>query len=96
MLDGPRISSPAQKCVPGVHSAAILAQASSSDKNQCVLEHAWRKRPLNDFTNALSVGLPGRLKSSVTLFSYAQRSSAFEMNAGPLSTSRSHGVHIYL
>ena len=37
-------------------------------------------------TKAVSVGLPGRLKSSVTPFSYAQRSSAFEMNSGPLST----------
>jgi hypothetical protein len=28
----------------------------------------------------------GRLKSSVTPFSYAQRSSAFEINSWPLST----------
>jgi hypothetical protein len=33
-----------------------------------------------------SVGLPGREKSSVTPFSYAHRSSAFEINSGPLST----------
>ena len=41
---------------------------------------------MKDSTKALSVGLPGREKSSVTLFSYAHRSSAFEMNSGPLST----------
>ena len=29
--------------------------------------------------------LPGRLKSSVTPFSYAQRSSAFEMNSGGIA-----------
>jgi hypothetical protein len=33
--------------------------------------------------NALSVGLPGRLKSSRTLFMYAQWSSAFEVNRDP-------------
>ncbi len=42
-----------------------------------------RRRPLNDATNALSVSLSGRLKSSVTPFSQAQRSSAFEKNSGP-------------
>lgn len=40
---------------------------------------AWRHRKQN-------VWLPGQLKSSVTPFSYAQRSSAFEMNADQLST----------
>jgi len=36
---------------------------------------------LNDSTKALSVGLPGRLKSSVTSFSYAQRSSPSRVKA---------------
>jgi len=35
---------------------------------------------------ALSVGLPGRLKSSWTRFQYAQWSRAFEVNSLPLST----------
>ena len=41
--------------------ASSLARASSRDKNQCVFRHSSRSRPLNDSTNALSVGLPGRL-----------------------------------
>ena len=43
-------------------------------------------------TKALLVGLPGREKSSVTPFSYAHRSSAFEMNSGPLSTRMLFGA----
>ena len=35
--------------------------------NQCWFRHSARNLPLNDSMNALSVGLPGRLKSSVTL-----------------------------
>ena len=42
-----------------------MARASAIDKNQCVFKHSSRSRPLNDSTKALSVGLPGRLKSSV-------------------------------
>jgi hypothetical protein len=52
--------------------------------NQCAFRHLPRRRPFNDSTKALSVGLPGRLKSGGTPFSYAQRSSASEMNFGPL------------
>ena len=42
--------------------------ASASDKNQRVFRHSARSRPLNASMKALSVGLPGREKSSVTLF----------------------------
>lgn len=66
--------------------ASILARASASDKNQWLFRHSSRSRPLKLSTKALSVGLPGRDKSSVTSFSYAHRSSAFEMNSGPSST----------
>ena len=55
------------------------------DKNQLVFKHSSRKLPLNNSMYALSVGFPGREKSSVTLAWYAHRSSAFEMNSGPLS-----------
>lgn len=41
---------------------------------------------VNAFDVALSPDFPGRLKSSVTPCVYAQRSSAFETNSGPLST----------
>jgi len=40
--------------------------ASARLKNQCAFRHSARKRPLNASMNALSVGLPGREKSSVT------------------------------
>ena len=49
--------------------ASILLLASASDKNQCASRHSSRKRPLNNSTKALSVGLPGREKSNVTPFS---------------------------
>ncbi len=66
--------------------ASIVLLASARDRNQRVFRHSSRNRPLNDSTKALSVGLPGRKKSSVTPVSYAQRSKAFEMNFGPLPT----------
>ena len=65
---------------------SIFSRASDSVKNQCSFRHSWRNRALNDSINALSVGLPGRLKSSVTPFQYAHRSRCFETNSGPLST----------
>ncbi len=48
--------------------------------------HSSLSRPLNDSINALPVGFPGRLKSSVTPFQYAHQSNDFEMNSEPLST----------
>ena len=42
--------------------------------------------------NALSVGLPGLEKSSVTPLSQAHRSSALLMNSGPLSRRIVFGV----
>jgi len=41
---------------------------------------------LNDSIVALSVGLPGRLKSSCTWFVYARWSNARDVNSVPLST----------
>tara|TARA_A100001391_G_C5077852_1_gene279506 strand:+ start:3721 stop:3990 length:270 start_codon:yes stop_codon:yes gene_type:complete len=41
---------------------------------------------------AFSVCLPGRENLNVTPFSKAQRSSAFEMNSGPLSTRMVFGA----
>jgi hypothetical protein len=38
--------------------------------NQCWFRHSARNLPLKDSMNALSVGLPGREKSSVTPFMY--------------------------
>jgi hypothetical protein len=44
-----------------------LSQASASVKNQWVFRHSARKRSLNASMKVLSVGFPGREKSSVTL-----------------------------
>ena len=41
-----------------------FTRASSRLKNQEALRHSARTRPLKDSANALSVGFPGRLKSS--------------------------------
>jgi len=54
--------------------------------NQSSLRHSVRTLPLNDSINALSVGFPGRLKSRTTWLSYAQRSTALDVNSVPLST----------
>ena len=53
--------------------------------NQLVLRHLSLKLPLKDSTNGLSVGFPGREKSSVTPLSYAHLSRMRETNSGPLS-----------
>lgn len=42
-----------------------------------------RKRPLNDSMCELSVGFPGRVKSSCTPRSKTQASSALDMNSIP-------------
>ena len=55
----------------GCRQASILRLASSSERNQLVFRHSSRNRPLKDSTSALSVGFPGRLKSSVTWCKYA-------------------------
>ena len=44
----------------------MIAFASSIDSNQFAFKHSSRSEPLNDWTKALSVGLPGRLKSICT------------------------------
>ncbi|KWE93262.1 hypothetical protein WT54_05690 [Burkholderia territorii] len=46
---------------------SICSLASASDVNQCTFRHSLRSVPLNESTNALSVGLPGRLKAISTL-----------------------------
>ena len=78
-------------CEDGSHYSPVarlrfLAQALVMDRNYCAFRHLSRRRPVNDFTKTLLVGLPGRLKYSFMPFSYAQRSSAFEVNSGTLST----------
>lgn len=54
--------------------------------SECCDRHSRLNVPLKASRNGLSVGLPGRLKSSSTWFQYAQRSNAFEVNSVPLST----------
>src|SRR4030095_7138393 len=44
----------------------IFSFASSSERNQLTFKHSSRKLPLKDSMNGLSVGFPGREKSSVT------------------------------
>jgi hypothetical protein len=51
--------------------------------NQWAFRHSARRRPLKASMKALSVGFPGREKSSVTLFEYAQRSRSRETNSEP-------------
>jgi hypothetical protein len=47
-------------------NASHFTRASASDKNQFWSMHSARTLPLNVSTKLLSVGLPGREKSSVT------------------------------
>ena len=49
-----------------VRQSSNFSWASARDRNQCALRHSARKRPLNASMKALSVGLPGFEKSSVT------------------------------
>ena len=53
---------------------------------RCRDKHSRRTLALKDSIVALSVGFPGRLKSSCTWFVYAQWSKAREVNSVPLST----------
>lgn len=57
-----------------LRQASNFSCASASVRNQCAFKHSARKRSLNAPMNALSVGLPGRKKSNVTLFAWAHRS----------------------
>ena len=68
-----------------------LLPASAKDRNQCVFRHSARSRPLNASMKTLSVGLPGREKSSVTSFWYAYRSRSRETNSLPWSTRMARG-----
>lgn len=63
----------------------ILACASSIDKNQCAFRRSLRSRLLKLSKRALSVGLPGRLKSNSARRSWADLSITLEMNSLPLS-----------
>jgi hypothetical protein len=49
-----------------LRQASHFSRASSRHMNQCAFRHSVRSFPLYDSMNALSVGLPGREKSSVT------------------------------
>jgi hypothetical protein len=58
--------------------------ASASAPNQWAFRHSARKVPLNDSTKALSVGLPGREKSSMIIsraffISWSRASTLFQM-----------------
>lgn len=55
--------------------------------NECCDRHPGRKLPPNALIWALSIGLPGRLKSSQTRFQKSQRSIAFQVNLILLSTA---------
>lgn len=46
------------------------------DRNQRAFRHSSRRRPFNDSTKAMSVALPGRLKSSVTPISHVSGRAA--------------------
>src|ERR1700739_1693409 len=59
--------------------------------NQCAFKHLLRNLPLNDSMKALSVGLPGREKSSVTPRWYAHRSKSRDTNSEPWSTRMTAG-----
>ena len=66
--------------------AANVCWASAAETHQCCERHSRRTVALKLSMTALSVGFPGREKSSWTWFQYAQWSSAFEVNSVPLST----------
>ncbi len=64
-----------------VRQAGNCRWARSSDTNCWAFKHSSRSFPLNDSICELSVGLPGRVKSSATPRYNAHASSAFEMNS---------------
>ena len=57
-----------RRCRYQCATASDCSPRQTCVENQCVFKHSARSRPLNASMNTLSVGLPGRLKSSVTLF----------------------------
>ena len=59
--------------------------------NQCAFKHSARNLPVNDSMKALSVGLPGLEKSSVTPRWYAHRSKSRDTNSEPWSTRMTAG-----
>ena len=72
--------------VMSLRQASHFSRASSRLRNQCAFRHSARNLPFRLSMNALSVGLPGRLKSSVTPRMKAHKSSSLLMNSGPLSS----------
>ena len=52
----------------GSRQDSTFSSASSRDRNQFSFRHSCRNLPLNASMKALSVGLPGRLKSRATPF----------------------------
>src|SRR5277367_5630400 len=66
--------------------ASHFPRASSRLRNQLAFKHSARNLPLRLSMKALSVGLPGREKSSVTPRIKAHRSSSLLINSGPLSS----------
>ena len=61
--------------------------ACSMVLNQLGFRHSSLTRALKLSINALSTGLPGRIKCSVTSLVYADSSMALLINSGPLSTT---------
>ncbi len=66
--------------------AVKVPSASSSDWKTCAFSHLAPSRALNDSMCGLSVGFPGRLKSSLTSSRQAHASKARKANSIPLST----------
>lgn len=74
-----------------MRQASILHCASSRDMNHFSFRNSWRSLPLNDFTVALSVGVPGREKSIRIPCSYTHLSSIFPANSEQLSDFSNFG-----
>jgi hypothetical protein len=79
--------------VAGGKEVPCVLRASTSDRNQCAFRHSARSRRPNASMKALSVDLPRREKSSVTLFRYAHRSSSRDTNSLARSTRIALKLH---
>ena len=72
---------------PGFHIFLSIRQGQEPVLVQALLpEPHVECLPFMTLGKALSVGLPGRLKSGSTSFRHAHWSRCFEVNSGPLST----------
>lgn len=71
---------------PGLDLLTSILQAQEPVCVQTLLTEPRVERLDGGVVGPRNLGVPGRLKSSFTLFQYAHRSKSFEMNSGPLST----------